>query len=170
MIWFTGVRFQITYVSVEVSLRIGSLSTHSSDSNDQAWAHNFLDLRDNVSARHSTTQSLLLAFTMKESPTQEHTNINAYHKHTSLLFTLERISLRNSTHMALGSFGMAWRCCVSVWERKHNSCCLSWPTNGVFIAQNPPINHQWYSKNLYLFLVHRTSNVQVRCASRPPVY
>jgi hypothetical protein len=56
-------------------------------------------MRDRVSARHSTTWSLLLAFTIERPPTKEHKNTNADHKHTSLLFTLERLSLCTSAQM-----------------------------------------------------------------------
>jgi hypothetical protein len=61
-----------TYVPIEVSLRLESISTLSSDFNDQAWALESSDERNKVSARPSTTQSLLLAFTIVKHQAQEH--------------------------------------------------------------------------------------------------
>jgi hypothetical protein len=95
----------------------------------------------------------------RESPTQEHKNTTLrtqMHITSTLAFLFasrRTISLHYYSNVELRSLGMAWRCCSSVWKWKHNSCVLSWPAKGIFIAKRPQKFHT-YDNSVYLKMSH----------------
>jgi hypothetical protein len=120
VIWFTRVRFQRTYISVELSIRTRSLSTLSSNSNDQAWSLESSKEKDRDSTRLSTISEPFASLYNDEHQHEQDHNSKSItqhhncrsHKHNSFLSS-ERLSLGISSQMWHLDL-LEWHGCVTL--------------------------------------------------------